>query len=85
MTEYLIQDFYVLSVEYAIAIKNILFSSSEHDLAKTVEKYQKKAPEPLCKQFKDRRSKVDAIKRYKDRKELHSQALFPSCVHSLEP
>ena len=69
----------VLCVEYVSAVKKVLFSSSEGDLAKTVEKYQKKAPEPLCKQFKDKRSKEDAIKRYKDRKELDSQALFPSC------
>lgn len=57
-----ITGFYIIFiVEYVNAVKNILFSTTEEDLSKTVEKYRKKAPDPLCKQFTDRRSKEDAI------------------------
>jgi hypothetical protein len=77
-----ITGFYIIFiVEYVNAVKNILFSTTEEDLSKTVEKYRKKAPDPLCKQFTNRRSKEDAIKRYRDRKALDGQALFPSCEY----
>ena len=46
------------------------------NLSDTVKKYKKKAPEPLCKQFTDTRSKQDAIKRHKERKALDCHALF---------
>ncbi|CAB3980103.1 Hypothetical predicted protein [Paramuricea clavata] len=70
--------------EYVIAVKNILFSTTEEDLSKTVEKYRKKALDPLCKQFTDRRSKEDAIKQYRDRKALDGQALFPSLEEQMQ-
>ena len=72
-------------------MKSALFTTSEDDLSDTVKKYKKKAPEPLCKQFTDRRSKQDeftdrrskqdAIKRHKERKALDCHALFPSCEY----
>ena len=62
-------------------MKSALFTTSEDDLCDTVKKYKKKAPEPLCKQFTDRRSKQDAIKRHKERKALDCHALFPSCEY----
>ena len=68
-------------IEYVNAVKSALFTTSEDDLSDTVKKYKKKAPEPLCKQFTDRRSKQDAIKRHKQRKALDCHALFPSCEY----
>ena len=69
-------------IEYVDAVKNIVFSTSQKDLLETLEKYKKKEPEPLCSQFKDRRSKDDAIKRHRERKEIDDHALFPSCKYN---
>jgi hypothetical protein len=59
-----------------------MFSTSLEDLSETAAKYTRKAPEPLCNQFTERRSKEDAIKRHKERKELDVHALFPSCEYT---
>ncbi len=58
-----------------------MFSTSLEDLSETAAKYTEKAPEPLCRQFTERRSKEYAIKRHKERKELDVHALFPSCEY----
>jgi hypothetical protein len=65
--------------EYVKAVKDVLFTTSSQDLSETSEKYNKKAPEPLCKQFPGRRTKEEGIKRHKERKELEQPALYPDC------
>ena len=70
--------------EYVKAVKDVLFTTLSEDLSETSKKHKKKAPEPLCKQFPDRRTKEEGIKRQKERKELEQPALYPSCK-SLPP
>ena len=52
----------VYTVDYVDAVKNTMFSTSLEDLSETAAKYTEKAPEPLSRQFTERRSKEDAIK-----------------------
>ena len=68
-------------LEYIIAVKNIVFSTSEKDLSDILEMYTKKTPEPLSAQFRNRRSKEDAVTQHKGGQTLDSHALFPSCEY----
>ena len=58
-------------------IKSYLFTKSREELTKVKQKYDKKVPEPMNRQFLERNSKVDALECHRKRKERVPE-LFPS-------
>ena len=56
-------------------IKSYLFTKSREELTKVKQKYDKKVPEPMNRQFFERSSKVDVLECHRKRKE--SARTFP--------
>ena len=63
--------------DYVVCIKSYLFTKSREELTKVKQKYDKKVPEPMNRQFLERNSKVDALECHRKRKERVPE-LFPS-------
>ena len=61
--------------DYVVCIKSYLFTKSREELTKVKQKYDKKVPEPMNRQFFERSSKVDVLECHRKRKE--SARTFP--------
>ena len=64
---------------YVGNIKEIVFSKSKKELIAINKKYAKKVPQPLNSLFPDRKSKDDATKNQRKRKQKEAE-LFPSSL-----
>ena len=64
------------SLDYVSDIKSTMFQSNVAELNELTDLYKKKEPEPLNRQFENRRSKADAISHHLERKQKVT-VLFP--------
>ena len=64
---------------YVSDVMEGLFTCSQKVLLEVADKYQKKAPVPLCQQFPDRLNREAAVKHYHEKRKLAEPTLFPSC------
>ena len=53
----------MLSLDYATEIERLLFSTPTATLAETLNAYKRKVPDPLNRQFPERRSRDEAVTR----------------------
>ena len=61
-------------------MKKLLFTLPKSEMEEVLDRYTGKAPEPLNRQFPERKSKEDAVKGYRERKKMKRTPLFPSGV-----
>jgi len=59
-------------------MKKLLFTLPKSEMEEVLDRYTGKAPEPLNRQFPERKSKEDAVKGYRERKKMKRTPLFPS-------
>ena len=59
-------------------MKKLLFSLTDAERKEVLEKYLSKQPEPLNRQFLERKSKEEAVKDYRARQQMRKTSLVPS-------
>lgn len=64
------------SLDYVSDIKSTMFQSTLAEMKELTDSYKQNEPEPLNRQFENRRSKGDAIDRHLERKQKVT-VLFP--------
>lgn len=72
------QNRYNIFPGYVDTMKTLLFTLPKSEMKKALDKYSAKVPEPLNRQFPERKSKENAVKDYKARKKMTRTSLFPS-------
>jgi hypothetical protein len=65
---------------YADEIKKLIFSLPTTTLAATLQRYEAKVPEPLNRQFSERRNREEAINRWAVRKTLRTELCPPGTM-----
>ena len=68
---------------YAKDVKRVLSNTLTEELAKRTEQYKEVIPEPMNRQFEERLSKEDAIKRQIGKK-LNPTELFPPALEQIQ-
>lgn len=63
---------------YVDTMKKLLFTLPKSEMKKGLDKYSAKVPEPLNRQFPDRKSTEEAVQGYNARKKKTKTCLFPS-------
>lgn len=64
--------------DYVDTMKKLLFSLTDAERKEVLEKYSSKQPEPLNRQFRERKSKEEAVKDYRARQQTRKTSLVPS-------
>ena len=64
--------------DYVDTMKKLLFSLTDAERKEVLEKYLSKQPEPLNRQFLERKSKEEAVKDYRARQQMRKTSLVPS-------
>ena len=59
-------------------MKKLLFSLTDAERKEVLEKYLSKQPEPLNRQFLERKSKEEAVKDYRARQQMSKTSVVPS-------
>ena len=57
---------------------NFQYSETDAERKEVLEKYLSKQPEPLNRQFLERKSKEEAVKDYRARQQMRKTSLVPS-------
>ena len=65
-----------ISLDYVSDIKSTMFQSTIAELNELTDSYKQKEPEPLNRQFENRKTKADAISHHLERKQKVT-VLFP--------
>ena len=63
---------------YVDTMRKLLFTLPKSEMKEILERYSAKAPEPLNRQFPERKSKEEAVKGYRRKKQMKKTSLFPS-------
>ncbi|CAH3172740.1 unnamed protein product, partial [Porites lobata] len=66
------------SYDYVDTMKKLLFSLTDAERKEVLEKYSLKQPEPLNRQFLERKSKEEAGKDYRARQQMSKTTVVPS-------
>ena len=64
--------------DYVDTMKKLLFSLTDAERKEVLEKYSLKQPEPLNRQFLERKSKEEAGKDYRARQQMSKTTVVPS-------
>ena len=64
--------------DYGDTMNKLLFSLTDADRKEVLEKYSSKQPEPLNRQFLQRKSKEEAVKYYRARQQMSKTSVVPS-------
>ena len=68
---------------YAEEIKKLLFSQPQSTFTDTIKQYEAKIPEPLNRQFSQRRTREEAIKRWAEKRSLRTELCPPGTNRQL--
>lgn len=69
----------ICSLDYVHDIKKVILSTSADDLQSTLQQYKENEPEPLSRQFHERKSRAEAITHQREKRS--NILLFPSGKH----